>query len=572
MSLCAQLAAVRSALALPDGPNGAGPVVQVLEPGCVPAPDWPAHTLFFSVSDRHSRARTLHVRAASFDEAWAQGQVAVLALCTAQGWTGDGLWLRVDRVERVRVLSWQGLQQALQRVKRNYFRHGLALDAQCRWAFTEQELNANAMLYAGGGVAHARVNPAHFQRYGRLRHGADFALALAPQDPVFLLGTAGVFCGEDGVVHRLVGEGPGVGRREQPPLRAPDVRALVASGADHLARQVQADGRFVYGHFPCFGREIGTYNALRHASTTYAMAEAWGLLGGEALRAATERALHHLVHTLIVRRTLPDGRAAAFLVDTGGEIKLGGNAAALLALVQHAETTGSREHTALMTELAEGIVFMQDGHSGAFRHVLHADDLSLKEAFRIIYYDGEAAFSLCRLHAFDGQARWLDRVEMAFAHFIDAHHWQAHDHWLAYAVNELTRHRPDPRYFRFGLQNVVGHLDFVLQRQTTFPTLLELMLAARRMLDRLAALPALRHLLDEVDMDKFQRALAHRANHLINGFFWPEMAMFFKRPASVAGAFFIRHQAFRVRIDDIEHHLSGYVAYHRWLSAREAQA
>ena len=570
-----QLSAARQSLAALAGRAGFRPSVVVLDmpagTGGAAQPDpaaVPACTLFFSVTNGQCRARTIHVSADTFVQAWAQGEASVRSLCEQEGWgPGATTWLRVDMVDQVRIMPWQGLQQALLRVKRNYFRHGLAFDPGFRWAFTEQELNANAMLYGGGSKAHAVVNIAHFRRYGRQRHGPEFKLPLTPDTPVYLLGMTGVFCGADGVVHKLIGQGPDVGRREVV-LQTGEVRALIESAAGHLVRQVLPSGRFIYGYFPCFDRQIASYNTLRHASTTYAMAEAWGLTRDAALRDAMERALSYLTEGLIERRHLPDGRQAAFVVDTGGEIKLGGNAAAILALVQHAEVTGVNAHAGLMALLAEGIAFMQDRQSGGFSHVLHASDLSIKEQHRIIYYDGEAAFALCRLYAFDGDPRWLQVVERAFEHFIAEQHWRAHDHWLAYAVNELTKYRPEEKYFRFGVQNVAGHLDFVLKRQTTFPTLLELMLAAQRMLDRLQTMPELSHLLDDIDQVKFARALTHRANHLLNGFFWPEMAMFFKRPESISGSFFIRHQSFRVRIDDIEHYLSGYVAYHHWLGHR----
>ncbi|MCY1505489.1 UDP-N-acetylmuramoyl-tripeptide--D-alanyl-D-alanine ligase [compost metagenome] len=261
----------------------------------------------------------------------------------------------------------------------------------------------------------------------------------------------------------------------------------------------------------------------------------------------------------------------AYLVDTGGEIRLGGNAACVRMFVRYCELMETRHWLPLLEKLALGIVALQDPASGRFDHVLHAADLSLKQASRVIFYDGEAAFGLMRLYGLTRDPRWLAAVEKAFDHFIASQHWQSHDHWLSGCVNELTQWSPQERYFRFGLQNVAGYLDFVLDRKTTFPTLLSLMLAAQQMLQRLESMPAMRHLLDELDTEKFYRALDYRAHYLLNGFFWPEMAMYFRRPSTVVGAFFVRHHSFRVRIDDVEQYVTGFAAYHRYLLDRRSQ-
>jgi hypothetical protein len=173
-----------------------------------------------------------------------------------------------------------------------------------------------------------------------------------------------------------------------------------------------------------------------------------------------------------------------------------------------------------------------------------------------------------RLYVLTGNDLWLKTVEKAFEHFIAKEHWKHHDHWLGYCVNELTRYKPEERYFRFAIRNIAGPLNFVENRITTFPTLLELMMAARQTLSRIAADPQLHRLFASIDLAHFERAIEKRANHLLNGHFWPEMAMYCQKPDRIAGSFFIRHHAFRVRIDDIEYYLSGFIAYHNYLRER----
>lgn len=526
-------------------------------------------TVFFSVSDGKSRAAVVHAGAGTFDTAWREGVVRLQRALARSG--RDPLWLRVDWVTSVETTSWGGLGQRLAATRRNYFRQGIALDGKLETAFLEQELNANAMLYGGVEVAHAQVNEKNFVRYAVARFGDSCVPDFSPATPVFVFSTRGVFC-DAGGEYLLGGAGLDAGRREMSQLAPADVDALVASGSAYLARQVKKDGQFHYGWFPCFDRPIETYNALRHASSVYAMLEAWEHDHSPAPKAAIDRALHYLVTRLIRTAALPDGSEAAFLVDTGDEIKLGGNAVCLLALVKHAELTGDKTWLALAEQLALGIRYMQDATTGRFVHVLHFPSLGVRQEFRIIYYDGEAAFGLLRLYALTRDPRWLEMVVKAFEHFIAARHWQAHDHWLAYAVNELTRYLPEERYYRFGLQNVADYLDFVLARETVYPTLLELMMAAAEMVARLAAAPSLRKLLDAVDLARFYRALEFRAHYLLNGHFWPEMAMYFRNPARITGSFFIRHHAFRVRIDDVEHYLSGMVAYGRYVRAGRPRA
>ena len=530
------------------------------------AGDAPAFVLFASLTDGAARARTVTVSGESFDKCWRD------LVQAAERMMGDArvkpTWLRVDWVEEAEKLTWSALEARLRKVKRNYFRFGLSLDSAFRHAFLETELNANAMLYGGPGARTAVINDKNFRRHARIRHGLAHVDRSA-DGAVWQFSARGMFVSLDSPrVHELNGAGRDASRRAIPRMDIPDVRALVAAGSGYLATQVGENGRFTYGWHPCFDREIPAYNSLRHASSLYAMIEAWGVTRDAALGKAIERALAWLVTELI--RTDGDGAdGRAFLVEDNGEIKLGGNAVAILALCKYCEVTGRQDHLDLARRLANGVLFMQDAGTGRFQHVFTWPDLQLKDAFRIIYYDGEAAFALMRLYEQTRDGRLLDAVENAFRHFIEARYWNTHDHWLAYAADALALHRPRPEYYEFGVRNVAGYLDFVIDRITTYPTLLELMMAAERMISRMQADPALRGGLAGLDLDRFHHALEVRAHYLLNGHFWPELAMFFANPRRICGSFFIRHHAFRVRIDDVEHYLSGLVAYLAW---RERQA
>ncbi|MBQ9479193.1 MAG: hypothetical protein IJU71_06540 [Selenomonadaceae bacterium] len=163
----------------------------------------------------------------------------------------------------------------------------------------------------------------------------------------------------------------------------------------------------------------------------------------------------------------------------------------------------------------------------------------------------------------------MEASERAFKYFVETDHWQHHDHWLSYAINELTLYQPKREYFEFGINNFLAILPYIYHRFTQVPTVMELTMAAYALLERLKSMPEMSDLLARVPLEDFYAAMEERARKLLNGYFWEETAMFFKRPESIVGAFYIRHDAFRVRIDDIQHFLGGLVNYRKYLARRD---
>ena len=56
-------------------------------------------------------------------------------------------------------------------------------------------------------------------------------------------------------------------------------------------------------------------------------------------------------------------------------------------------------------------------------------------------------------------------------------------------------------------------------------------------------------------------SLYTRADRQLNGYFFPEYAMYMKNPQRILDTFMVRHDGYRVRIDDVQHNIGGYYLY-----------
>lgn len=476
--------------------------------------------------------------------------------------------IRIEWVTSQRKLTWAALKTELKQFKRNYYRSGIALEGKREpWLLlTEMELNANACLYLSNKIGHAGVNDKNLKRYLKARHGSSQIPEFKDDLTVIVFNTAGVYidCTED-KLYLLDAQPRTKGHRELLPLQEDITLDIISKSTAYLAKQVKSSGQYEYGYFPCFNRTIDAYNNLRHASSTYALIEGYESCKNNATADSAQlgqiaKQVASALNYLITHHIRTYTNNLAYVTEANGEIKLGANAVAILAMVKYTQVFEDNRYLPLMEKLANGILAMQQDN-GRFVHVLHADTLKLKAETRIIYYDGEAAFALMRLYGLTKDERWLSCVIKAFDYFIEARHDRAHDHWLSYCSNELVKYRPEKKYFQFAVNNVQGYTHFIKTRITTFPTLLELSMAFHKMLLKLDEYPQFHDVLDGFDIQDFYQALHARANYLMNGFFFPEIAMFFKSPQTILHGFFIRHHTFRVRIDDVEHYLSGLIAY-----------
>lgn len=518
--------------------------------------------VFLSIGNPHTRARVIKEVAIDFKQAFAQLRQKAIHFIRKNHL--DPNWLKIDIVLDVDELPFFHLEQFVEQTRKNYFRFGIAFDKEFRLAFLEQEINGNAMIRSirNGPLHFDEKNMNHYLRFNDNQH-ATFRKENFRNKPVYLFNTVGAFKSKDetGIISLYNGDLTN-GIRKVDNL-AEEVAALIKKSTYFLVDQVKPNGKFHYGYFSAFARKIATYNILRHSSSLYAMAEGYEILQDEKIIQAVEDGLDYLIKEAIVYQ---DNRheKVGFVVDHANEneIKLGSNATAILAMTKFMEVTKNEKYLEIAQALARGILQMKTP-DGAFIHVLQYPTFEVKEFNRIIYYEGEAIFSLLRLYALDKKQRWLDEVKHTFAYFIANDYWKYHDHWLSYAANELTLYEPEDKYFIFGLKNCHHRLHFIYHRETTYPTFLELTMAAYKMVDKLKQLNK-GYLLEYIDEEFLIQTIDRRAEYQRVGFFYPELAMYKKEPGLILNGFFIRHHSFRVRIDDVEHYLSGYCQYYQY--------
>ncbi|MGY4787662.1 hypothetical protein ACVNSY_09435 [Bacillus sp. OHL2] len=388
----------------------------------------------------------------------------------------DFLWLKADLVNHIESKPYTIWTSQIAKMRKNYFRKGISFDPLFNTAFLEQEINGNALIKESTHSHKMSLNETNIINYLKKTGKKQTAFTIRDNQIIYEFTTISYFF-EDKLIK--------LNNKEQfngfrfIELTNKEIKHLITSSANFLAKQVKDNGEFIYGYFPCYDKKINWYNSLRHASTLYSMIEAYEVIPNLYVKEQIEKALDYLKKELIYTATTND---VAFVVDWKNqqEIKLGANAAAILALTKYMEVFQTTDDLNLARKLANGIIHMQMDN-GSFSHVLNYPSFQLKDKHRIIYYDGEAVFALMKLYNIDRNELWINAVEKAFAYFIKNDYWKHHDHWLSYCTNELTKFRPEDQYFQFGLQNVKEKLDFIYHRQTTYPTFLELMIAAYEM-------------------------------------------------------------------------------------------
>jgi len=482
-------------------------------------------------------------------------------------------WVMIDIVIHETALTVGEYYQKLKDTRRGYLRYGVSFDEFYDTAFLEQEIYGNSLIkYIKKNEQYFNID--NIKNYMKRHKGRTFNIEIHDSVPITLFETESYFY-DEGDYYEIESSPDSLFKGiRNISFKSSDKDSYEETGralleltnktANALVSTLKENGQFVYGYYPCFNVAAPGYNMPRHSLAIYALADMYLISSDPKYKEAALRALDFMLDNFVHYQ----GDHLAFILDhineNEVEIKLGAQAMAILAITKCMEIAGNEDkYMPILYKLGDGILFLQNNETGNYTHVLSYPSMEIKDEFRIVYYAGEACFALTRLYTVDRNPKWLDSIERAFDFFMQNGYHKYSDHWLAYAINELTLYKDDDKYFEFGLKNAFYDLDYVIKRDTTWNTFLEMVNASFMMIKKIQDLNK-GYLLKSYDLEKLHHAMEVRFERQLASIMFPEMAMFFKSPETILHGIFIRHQSFRVRNDDIAHHLMGYSNYYRY--------
>ncbi|KRM12019.1 beta-L-arabinofuranosidase domain-containing protein [Paucilactobacillus suebicus] len=514
-------------------------------------------TMAVSISDHEHQASVKFFQGKSFNAVWGNIESKLKGI-------QSNFWIKIDLVINTQGKQKITFESELKSIERNnYWRKGISFDDSFKYALLESEINANALFkpsknhVVGVNGAQMTADYKSIENYFSQSRNIKDKLNTKSVDMVWVFNTKSVFYDGDNI-YVLNDEGLNIGSRITPDLHG-ELTQVINQGQKYLKAQIKESGKFAYGYYPALQMVLTNYNTVRHFSSIYALLEASQYVHDTDAFSNIKRALDYGLENLTITKD-----NALFSVDhykkRQDELKLGSQAMIILALCKYEEITGDRSYEEQINQVLEALKYFQRKDHG-YLHVLNTD-LTLKDKFRVIYYDGEITFALARYYQLTKNKLAKKYLKESLDYMVAHDYGRYHDHWISYAVNEsLTIFGNNVDYMKLAIKNVFTYLDFIEKRDTSYPTLLELLNAANKMVDKVNE-SGNDQLLEQYDVDRLRKMQTFRTRHEINtGCFLPEVAMYFRWPEKYLGGFFARHDNFRTRIDDCEHFLSGLVNY-----------
>lgn len=265
-----------------------------------------------------------------------------------------------------------------------------------------------------------------------------------------------------------------------PRVSAKTLRDQALEGGRFLVAHLAPNGRYIYEHDLATGAQTdpksAAYSMPRHAGTTYFLAELYRIakkdeaLDVEWLREPIERAFAHLAELMANGRCakqLPDGTQIDCVLDRTERVAhLGSTALTVVALAEYQRATGDTRYLGTAKKLAAFLLYMQRA-DGSFRHLYDSVKKQYDDKSMLLYYSGEAALALARMHEITKDPAYANAAERALDWLVDWYDFfmggffYGEEHWTCIASEAAFPAGKNPKWKDF----CHGYGAFLRQQQ-----------------------------------------------------------------------------------------------------------
>lgn len=495
--------------------------------------------VFISISDGKQKAIVRNASGNSLSEAIQKAKQKIMQESITPK------YIKIDIVKEEQKIATSDLYSYIYDAEKFCFKKGISFSEDYEVALLEAELNSNKIIdYAINDIDYDNLNA-----YLNTTNKGMITLKEPPEQ--LILFSCESYFYEEGNLYTTYSSGNGYGRRITDGLEKEEIENTIKNAVQYLQNHVKEDGSFVYLYYPIEQEEAEDYNILRHEGTTWSMIQAYTLTKEEELKQKIDLAIQYVIQNAVKQK---DENIAFILEEKDNELKLGANGIGLLMLVEYMQTFQTNQYEEVAIQLANGILEMQN-EDGSYYHVYDYPTFQEKAEYRTTYYDGEATFALLKLYEYTKDEKYLQAAQKSMDYFVEKEYEQYRDQWIQYSVNEITKYIPNEAYFELGLRNMTQNYNEMLDDIYGSPTNLELLATGLEIYDR-----AIENKIDisYFDKEKLTNMIKQVSEKQLNGCFYPEYAMYFNHPNEIVYAFFKRTASFKIRIDDVQHHINAY--------------
>lgn len=442
---------------------------------------------------------------------------------------------KLDRIINKKEILYSKLKENFLGYKFGYFPYGISFDLDYNTVLLPAELHSNRIL----DDEQINFNNKYFKkRFQKQLHITDNNLLMTFETESYFLYDDSIFEILPQTNYRSILNKTNLNL----------IKKILRDLGNYLTINNQQNGQFNYLYFPIHNKYKPSYNILRHLGTIWSLIKLYQYFKWVDYKVVIYRAIKFILHNFLVKLD------NLYFIKNSGLINCGATALAILVLTEYQTILNDTQYQVILDHLVKGLKFLQK-QDGSFTHKLYINDLSVHTDFDTIYYHDEALFALMKYYELVKDESILNIVKLGLNYCIKNDTYKLMDHWLSYTLNEYTKYDDTKKYIDLAVNNFNLFLNFMNASDTIYNIMLELLCQSKIILDRFSDFKL------EYDRDLFESVLTKRAQIQLDGFGWPEVAMYFNRPDLVLNSIFIRHKHFRIRIDDLQHTILGLLYY-----------